>query len=124
MATARIPTPRVRPGRVSMTLPQAVFLGLLVLSICINYIDRGSLAVGGKLVADEMHLDSEQLGRLLSAFFLTYAFLQIPGGWLIDRYNVNWVYGAGFVIWSVATLFTGLSHGFAVLMVARLALGI
>ena len=105
-------------------VPQAIFLGLLVLSICINYIDRGSLAVGGKMVADELHLDSEQLGRLFSAFFWTYAMLQIPAGWLVDRYNVNWIYGAGFAIWSAATLFTGLSHGFMLLLALRLLLGI
>src|SRR5215813_9241045 len=111
MASANVTTPRTPIGKLPMTLPQAIFLGLLVLSICINYIDRGSLAVGGKMVADELKLDSEQLGRLFSAFFWTYALLQVPAGWLVDRYNVNWVYGAGFVIWSVATLYTGLSGG-------------
>lgn len=124
MPTARVTTPRTRIDNIPLTGPQAIFLGLLVLSICINYIDRGSLAVGGKMVSDELNLDKEQLGRLFSAFFWTYAMLQIPAGWLVDRYNVNWVYGAGFVIWSAATLFTGLSHGFVFLMTARLLLGI
>ena len=123
MALAPETTPRIRIDKIPLTGPQAIFLGLLVLSICINYIDRGSLAVGGKMVADELHLDSEQLGRVFSAFFWTYALLQIPSGWLVDRYNVNWVYGTGFAVWSVATLFTGLSHGLILLMAARLLLG-
>ena len=123
MATG-VSTPRVRVDKIPLTVPQAIFLGLLVLSICINYIDRGSLSVAAKMVTDELHLNEEQLGRLFSAFFWTYAMLQIPAGWLVDRYNVNWVYGAGFVIWSAATLFTGLSTGFAVLMAARLLLGV
>ena len=117
-------TPRIRIEKIPLTLPQAIFLGLLVLSICINYIDRGSLAVGGKMVADELHLDPEQLGRLFSAFFWTYAMLQIPAGWLVDRYNVNWIYGAGFAIWSAATLLTGFSNGFIMLMALRLLLGV
>jgi MFS family permease len=124
MSGASQTTPRIRIDKIPLTLPQAIFLGLLVLSICINYIDRGSLAVGGKMVADELHLDAEQLGRLFSAFFWTYAMLQIPAGWLVDRYNVNWIYGAGFAIWSAATLFTGLSHGFLLLMAMRLLLGV
>jgi MFS family permease len=123
MATARATAPRTRIDKIPLTVPQAIFLGLLVLSICINYIDRGSLAVGGKMISDELKLDSEQLGFLFSAFFWTYALLQIPAGWLVDRYNVNWVYGAGFAIWSAATLFTGLSHGFILLLGARLMLG-
>jgi MFS family permease len=117
-------TTRIRIDKIPLTLPQAIFLGLLVLSICINYIDRGSLSVGGKMVADELHLDSEQLGRLFSAFFWTYALLQIPAGWLVDRYNVNRIYGVGFAIWSAATLFTGFSHGFVILLGMRLLLGV
>ena len=124
MATARATESRIKLDKIPLTAPQAIFLGLLVLSICINYIDRGSLAVGGKMVADELHLDKEQLGRLFSAFFWTYALFQIPAGWLVDRYNVNWIYGAGFVVWSAATLFTGLSQGFAMLIMLRLLLGL
>jgi MFS family permease len=124
MAVAPGTTPRIPLGKIPFTLPQAIFLGLLVLSICINYIDRGSLAVGGKMVADELHLDAERLGFLFSAFFWTYALLQIPAGWLVDRYNVNWIYGAGFAIWSAATLLTGLSRGFLMLLALRLLLGI
>jgi len=124
MATARATESRIKLDKIPLTAPQAIFLGLLVLSICINYIDRGSLAVGGKMIADELSLDQTQLGRLLSAFFWTYALLQIPAGWLVDRYNVNWIYGVGFVIWSVATLCTGFSQGLATLMALRLLLGI
>src|SRR5947209_20495814 len=104
MATG-VTTPRVRVDKIPLTVPQAIFLGLLVLSICINYIDRGSLSVAAEMVTDELHLNEEQFGRLLSAFFWTYAMLQIPAGWLVDRYNVNWVYAAACVIWSVATQF-------------------
>jgi MFS transporter, ACS family, D-galactonate transporter len=65
-----------------------------------------------------------QLGTLLSAFFWTYGCMQIPAGWLVDRFDVKWVFAAGFLLWSTATAATGLLHGFAALMIIRVILGI
>lgn len=45
-------------------------------------------------------------------------------GWLVDRLNVTWVLAVGFLLWSAATAATGLAHGFAMLFVLRLVLGI
>ena len=98
-------------------------LALLVISIGINYVDRGNLSVAGVELKNELHLDATQLGWLLSAFFWTYATFQIVSGWLIDRYNVVWVYAAGYFIWSAATFLTGIATGFAMLFALRLVLG-
>jgi MFS family permease len=110
------------PNRVVTRLEWFV-LWLLVASVCINYIDRGNLSVASVDVAAELHLEPFQLGVLLSAFFWTYAVFQIASGWLIDRFNVIWVYGIGYVIWSCVTAITGLVSGFAALFMVRLLLG-
>ncbi len=107
----------------SVSRMEWVALGLLVVSIAINYIDRGNLSVAGVALKNELHLDSTQLGWLLSAFFWTYACFQMVSGWLIDRYNVVWVYAFGYFIWSGATLLTGVATGFAMLFALRLVLG-
>jgi len=107
----------------SVTRVEWVALALLVVSIGINYIDRGNLSVAGVALKDELHLNGTQLGWLLSAFFWTYAGFQVVSGWLIDRYNVVWVYAAGYFIWSTATLLTGAVNGFAMLFGLRLILG-
>lgn len=96
---------------------------LLVLSVFINYIDRGNLSVAGPLLTRELALDPEHLGLLLSSFFWTYATFQIVAGWLVDRFNVNWAFAAGFFLWSGATAATGLVGGFAALFALRLLLG-
>src|ERR1700736_826458 len=97
---------------------------LLGLSIFISYIDRSNLSIAAPLIKDELHLSGSQLGLLLSSFFWTYAFLQLISGWLVDRLNVNWVFAGGFFLWSVATIVTGLVHGFFLLLVLRLLLGV
>lgn len=98
-------------------------LALLVLSVCINYVDRGNLSIAADRLAGELGLNPAQVGLLLSSFFWTYASLQIFSGWLIDRYHVYWIYAGGFFIWSAATSLTGLAHGFWMIFALRLLLG-
>jgi ACS family D-galactonate transporter-like MFS transporter len=96
---------------------------LLAISTFINYIDRGSLSLAAPLLKSELQLSPWQLGILLSSFFWTYTGFQIISGWLVDRFNVNWVLAGGFFIWTMATATTGLVHGFQMLLVMRLILG-
>lgn len=98
-------------------------LFLMGLSVLINYIDRSNLSIAAPLIKDELSISASQLGTLLSAFFWTYALMQIPAGWLVDRFDARWVFAIGFFVWSTATGITGLLHGFAALLVIRVILG-
>ena len=104
---------------------QRVLLALLVASIFLNYIDRSNLSLAAPLVQKEFALSDTALGELFSAFFWTYALLQLCGaaGWLADRYPVGRVLGWGVFLWSIATLLTGVLSGFAALFAVRLLLG-
>ncbi len=104
--------------------PFALPLLLLVLSVLINYIDRGNLSIAAPLLKEEFCISASQLGILLSAFFWTYTAMLFVCGWLIDCFDVNRVLAFGFLLWSLATAATGLVHGFAMLLVMRLMLGI
>jgi MFS transporter, ACS family, D-galactonate transporter len=99
---------------------------LILLAICglISYVDRGNLSIAAPLLKDELHISVTQLGILLSAFFWTYTAMQFISGWLVDRFEVNWVMAAGFLVWSLATSATGLVRGFTMLLAMRLILGI
>jgi MFS family permease len=99
-------------------------LFLLAISVLINYIDRSNLSIAAPLIKDEIGLSALQLGKLLSAFFWAYALMQIPAGWLVDRFDVKWVFSLGFLLWSASTAFTGLLHGFAALLLIRVAVGV
>ena len=122
-----VPSESSSPGAATPTRLSPALLGvalLLSLSVLINYIDRGTLAIAAPLLKEDLHLSPSQLGVLLSAFFWTYAFCQILSGWLVDRFDVNKLLALGVLVWSVATLGTGLTRGFAMLLAARLFLGI
>jgi ACS family D-galactonate transporter-like MFS transporter len=97
---------------------------LLVASVAINYIDRGNLSIAAPLLEDDLGISPAQLGILLSAFFWTYSVLQVFSGWLVDRFDANWVLAAGFLLWSAATAATGWIGGFGALIALRLLLGV
>lgn len=54
----------------------------LCLAATIAYIHRNSIAVAEKTIREELGLSKFEMGLVMSAFFLTYAFFQIPSGWL------------------------------------------
>jgi MFS transporter, ACS family, D-galactonate transporter len=115
--------PAPRPARQPHPgLNRVVFL--LTLSVLINYIDRSNLSIAAPLLKDELGISNTQLGTLLAAFFWTYGLMQIPAGWLVDHFDVKWVFAAGFLIWSAATAVTGLLHSFAALIAVRVILGL
>jgi ACS family D-galactonate transporter-like MFS transporter len=112
-----VPNPDLKPTR------HWLLLAMLVVSICINYVDRGSVSVAAKGIADDLSLNANDLGKLFSAFFWTYAAFQMIAGWAIDRYNVYRVYGYCFAAWSIATALTGAASGFTSIFSLRLLLG-
>lgn len=112
------------PERKGLTGKLSAVLVLLGISVFLNYVDRGNLSIAAPMLKDELGISGSQLGVLLSAFFWTYACLQLISGWLVDRWNVNWVIAGGFFLWSAATAGTGIVHTFATLFVLRLILGI
>lgn len=99
-------------------------LFLLGLSVVINYIDRSNLSIAAPLIKDEIGITAAQLGTLLSAFFWTYSVMHLVSGWLVDRFDVKWVFALGFLAWSGTTAITGMLHGFAALLAARVVLGL
>jgi len=101
-----------------------IWLVLLAISILINYVDRGNLAVAAPLLKDELRLSNTQIGVLITAFFWTYTVMLALSGWILDRVDVNWVLVAGFAVWSLATAATGLVYGFGMLLAARMLLGV
>ncbi len=102
----------------------ARILALLFLSVFINYIDRSNLSIAAPLIKDELGISASQLGVLLSAFFWTYAGCQLLSGWLVDHYDVKWVFAVGFLLWSGATAVTGTVHTLVALLLVRIVLGI
>jgi len=101
-----------------------LIVGLLFVASLINYLDRFTLSIALPLISLDLHLDPARKGMLLSAFFWSYALMQIPSGWCADRFNLRWLYAGTFALWSLAQGLTGLAGSLGVLIVFRILLGI
>jgi MFS transporter, ACS family, D-galactonate transporter len=99
-------------------------VGLLFVASLINYFDRATISFALPLISKDLHLGPEAKGVLLSAFFWSYALMQIPMGILADRVNLRWLYAISFTLWSVAQGLMGLATGLGVLIALRMLLGI
>ena len=62
---------------------------LLGAGVLVNYFDRIALSVAGPQLQKELALSPAEMGLLFSAFFWSYALLQIPSGLLLDRFGVT-----------------------------------
>jgi len=101
-------------------------IGLLSLGVIIAYVDRTnfSVALASKDFKSLFRLTDVDRGTLNSAFFWSYAFLQIPAGWLVDRYGVKFPYAFGFLAWSLVSAGTSLATSMSQLFAIRFLLGV
>ena len=99
-------------------------LGLIFVSVVINYMDRTNIAVAASALSDELSLSSVQMGLIFSAFGWTYSIFQIPGGITVDLIKVRVLYPFILTAWSIATLVQGLVSSFAALIGCRMAIGV
>ena len=97
---------------------------LLFAASLVNYFDRQTLSYALPLLAKDFKLDPMQQGVLSSAFFWSYALMQIPMGFIADRVNLRWLYAGTFALWSFAQGLTGFAGSVAMLIGCRMLLGI
>src|SRR5581483_6421686 len=98
-------------------------LALLFTASLINCFGRATISFALPLISRDLGLGPEAKGVLLSAFFWSYALMQIPIGWCADRLDLRWVYAGAFAVWSLAQGLTGLAGSLAMLVAFRVVLG-
>lgn len=99
---------------------------LLSLGMVIAYIDRANLSVALADADFKKHfqLSDTDRGLMNSFFFWSYAFLQIPAGWLVDKYGVKKPYAIAFVFWSLISAATSFAGSVSQILGLRFLLGI
>lgn len=104
-------------GRFSLAL-------LLASGMTLCYAQRGTLSVAAPFMIRELGIDTETMGLMLSAFSWCYCFMQVPSGWVVDRFGVGRAYAFGFGVWSIACALTGAFRNLALIMLFRITMGI
>ncbi|WP_411680816.1 MFS transporter [Clostridium thailandense] len=98
-------------------------LFLVCLITFVNYLDRANLAVAAPFLSKDLRLNAAMMGVIFSAMGWSYTIMQIPCGWLLDRFGPRLIYGVALVGWSLITTAISISSGFRSMIAFRLGLG-
>ena len=100
-----------------------MFAFVIALAI-ITYIDRVCISQAAPNIRRELVLSETQMGWVFSAFTISYALFEIPGGWMGDRYGPRSVLMKVVVMWSIFTAATGAAWNFVSMVVCRFLFGV
>jgi MFS family permease len=123
---AEIPAAPAEAGPARKHVAPWGILALLTVGVLIAYFDRTSIssALADKEFVAHFAMSNADRGFVGAAFFWSYALMQIPMGWIVDRYGVKYPYAICFTLWCLATAATGLMHVVAGLFIMRLIVGL
>lgn len=96
---------------------------IVFVMVVINLIDRTTLSIAMPTISKEFQLTPTLQGVVLSAFFWSYALLQIPGGLLIDRFGPRKMIAGSTILWGVFQTLAGFATGGWSLLLTRVGLG-
>ena len=117
---------RILEGAAALVTPtrkRYFIMVLLFITVVINYLDRSNLSIAAPALTSELGIDPIHVGLIFSAFGWTYAAMQLPGGWLVDRVPPRILYTVALLLWSIATIMLGFAASFIALFVLRMAVG-
>lgn len=108
-----------------MTFKTSYKVGLAVL-LCylVAWLDRMAINMTIPFIRDELKVGPEEIGWILSAFFLGYSLFQVPGGMLADRIGPRKVILVALAWWSVFTALTGVVGGLVSMLAVRFLFGV
>ncbi|MBM6577260.1 MFS transporter [Microvirga sp. SRT01] len=117
--------PRVGDGAASVrpTRVRHVVLWLTVLAYLITYMDRVVIATAAPSIQKEFGFSLVTMGWIFASFQFAYAFFQIPGGWLGDRFGPRRALTGVVLWWSTFTAATALTFSAGSMMVCRFLFG-
>ena len=116
-----MPVPDVKPAPTKFRWWICFFLFLTWL---FSYIDRSLMPMALPFIGQEFHLSPTVMGAVISAFFIGYAPMQIPGGMIADKIGPRKSITLGVAFWSGFSFLTGTATSLAQLIGIRVAFGV
>ena len=107
-----------RPSRVRYGV-----MGFLLTLSFLTYFDRVCIVRVQEEIQHDLHLDEQEFGLALGAFWLAYSLFEIPGGWLGDRFGARLTLTRIVLAWSLFTVLTGWTTGLISLVAVRFLFG-
>eukprot|EP01035_Chromulina_nebulosa_P012226 gene12226-16304_t len=123
MEKAMIPPPPL-PVAAASRYPRGAMVFMLFLVCALSFADRAVFSSLAQVIKADLRLTDLQLGLLQGLVFaVLYALTGLPLGLLAERFSRKRIIAAATIVWSAATLGTGLAANFSQLVVMRLVVG-
>lgn len=97
---------------------------IILLGWLANYMVRLALSPALLPIMKEFHISYAQAGMLMTAFFYAYVAMQLPAGYLGDRFGRKKILIIGTLVWALSSLFTGFVSSFTMLFILRFITGL
>jgi len=101
----------------------AITVSLVVLCQLFHGLTFSSIPLFLPLIREDLQITFSQAGLLSAAATLSYAFGQVPAGYLSDRFGPKRLFFFGLVGWSTLSITLGLVHVFWLAVVNQLVAG-
>lgn len=101
-----------------------LILGWLLIAGLLNYLDRSSISIAAPFMMEELGLSNTDIGLMGAVFSWTYAFCQLPAGYLIDKIGPRRMYFISMGMWSFATALMAIGQNMAHFLTFRFLLGV
>lgn len=101
-----------------------LLLGIVYTTCLVAYLDRVNLSICAPLIMEEYGLDKIQFGMTMSAFFVAYTLMQIPGGMMAEKYGIRITGTLAMLLWSVFTILTPMAVGLYSFILVRFLFGL
>lgn len=90
----------------------------------IAFVDRTNISLALHAMSRDLHMSPEEAGNAAGVFFWGYLVLQIPGGYLAERWSAKRVVSILLVAWGLCSMATALVHTSQGFWWMRLLLGV
>jgi MFS family permease len=99
-------------------------LGFTLVLAAIVYLDRVCISTAAPRIEADLGLTDRQMGYVFSAYTFAYALMEVPAGWLADRFGSRLMLTRIVIWWSAMTALTGFASGVVSLFLIRLLFGV
>jgi sugar phosphate permease len=114
---------RRNDARTSAAVSRWVILAVLWLTLLVSYFDRVAIAAALPFLSVDLGLSPSQMGLVSGALLLSYTLVQVPAGYLSDRFGQRRVIAVAILWWTVFSVLTGAAGSLLVLLAVRFLMG-
>lgn len=107
--------------------PQERWLRIIPIALLmytISFINRTNISLALPAISHDLHINAGESGEIAGIFFWGYLLLQIPGGYIAERWSAKWLISTMLAAWGLCAIGCGLAQNWHQMAAMRFLLGL